>query len=65
MREFTSQEIVKLGREIKEAKMKVLNNWGFTYEEISKMVDVPESICRTFLKTGKYSDCESSTNTAE
>lgn len=51
-REWTDEEIKRLERDIKTAKVKVLNEWGFSVEEIVKISDLSESVVRVML--GKY-----------
>ena len=50
-KEWTEDEINKLTRDIKAAKVKVFAEWGFTNTEIAKILDLPESVIRVMLNT--------------
>lgn len=49
-REWTKHEIQMLGADIKAAKVKVFNNWGFSNDEINKILDIPVSVIEAILK---------------
>ena len=48
-KEWTTEEIAQLGRDIKAAKVKVLTEHGFTAEEIAKVLDLPDSVIQKML----------------
>ena len=48
-KEWSEEEIEKLTRDIKAAKVNVLVNWGFSNIEISKILGIPESIVRAMI----------------
>lgn len=43
-KEWTTDEITKLGQDLKAAKINVLIKWGFTVEEIVRITEIPESV---------------------
>lgn len=43
-KEWSQDEIKKLGQDLKEAKINVLIKWGFTVEEIVRIIEIPESV---------------------
>lgn len=65
-KEFTDKELMQMGRELKEAKAKVMHKWGFSDEEIAAVTGMPESELKRVLHSGRYTwDENSGENTAE
>ena len=50
-KEWTDEEIEKLNRDLKTAKVKVFANWGFSSTEIAKIMELPESIVRAMIRS--------------
>lgn len=48
-KEWTRDEITKLGQDLKVAKIKVFIKYGFTVEEIVRITDIPESVILRIL----------------
>ena len=46
---LTKEETIQLGRDINTAVAKVLRDWGFSNEEITKVMNLPESSIRRML----------------
>lgn len=46
-RMWTEEEVSRLSYDLAIARAKVYKKWGFTTEEIAKLVDLPESQVRT------------------
>lgn len=55
---FTQQEVMRLGRELREAKVEVLLRWGFTTKEIANILEVDESVATRIIDkvTNKQKD---------
>lgn len=65
-KEFTDKELTQLGRELKEAKAKVMFKWGFSDDEIAAVTGMPKTEVKRVLHSGKFVwDENSSENTAE
>ena len=65
-KEFTDKELMQLGRELKEAKAKIMFKWGFSDNEIAAVTGMPETELKRVLHSGKFVwDEYSSENTAE
>lgn len=47
--EWTEEEYTKLNRDMTVAKVKVFEKWGFTTEEIAKIMSLPESVIRAMI----------------
>lgn len=48
-KEWTTDEIEKLGQDLKTAKINVLIKHGFTVEEIARIAEIPESVILRIL----------------
>ena len=48
-KEWTEEEIEKLTYDIKASKVKVFDKWGFSSVEISRIMELPESIIRAMI----------------
>jgi hypothetical protein len=53
MKEMTNKEITMLGKDLKMAKMLVLHKYGFSCDEIARIVDAPESVVRNLVLAQK------------
>ena len=51
-KEFTNKELMMLGKELKEAKAKVMGKWGFTNEEIQAVLGIPDFEIKRILSDG-------------
>ncbi len=48
-KEWSEDEIEKLSRDLKVAKVKVFVEWGFTSTEIARVMELPESVVRAMI----------------
>lgn len=48
-KEWTEEEIEKLSRDLKVAKVKVFDKWGFNSIEIARIMELPESMIRAMI----------------
>lgn len=46
---WTEEEMAKLNRDLEVAKIKVFVDWGFSAEEIGKVMRLPESVIRATI----------------
>ena len=46
---WTEEEMAKLNRDLEVAKIKVFIDWGFSAEEIGKVMRLPESVIRATI----------------
>ena len=53
-KEFTNKELMLLGKELKEAKAKVMSRWGFTADEIAVATGMPRDEVIKFLPNGRF-----------
>lgn len=53
-KEFTNKELMMLGKELKEAKAKVMGKWGFTADEIAVATGMPRDEVIKFLPSGRF-----------
>ena len=42
-KEFTMQELMEIGKELKEAKAKIMYKWGFSLYEIQVVTGMPST----------------------
>lgn len=50
-KEWTREEQDRLNRDLTVAKMKVFVAWGFKTDEISKIMNLPESMVRAMVNS--------------
>ena len=50
-KEWTESEIEKLSRDLKVAKVKVFDKWGFNSTEIARIMELPESMIRAMIRS--------------
>ena len=55
-KEFTTQELMELGKELKESKAKILHKWGFSNEEIQTVTGMPSTELARVLGNGVKAD---------
>lgn len=48
-KEWSREEIENLTYDMKTARVKVFINWGFDVSEISRVMELPESIIRAMI----------------
>ena len=53
-KEFTNKELMMLGKELKEAKAKVMGKWGFTADEIAVATGMARDEVIKFLPNGRF-----------
>ena len=51
-KEFTTQELVEIGKELKEAKAKIMYKWGFSLCEIQVVTGMPSTELARVLGDG-------------
>lgn len=39
---FTDKELMELGKEMNESRVKILHKWGFSNEEIQAVIGIPD-----------------------
>ena len=65
-KEFTDKELIQMGKELKEAKARVMHKWDFSDKEIAAVTGMPEAEVKRVLHSGSFIwDEKSSDNTAE
>ena len=53
---FTDKELMMLGKELKEAKAKIMYKWGFSNEEIQAVIGMPDFELKRVLGDGVKAD---------
>ena len=48
-KQFTRKDILRLGREMNEAKVQVLLRWGFSIEEIANVLKMDDCVVRRIV----------------
>ena len=55
-KEFTMQELMEIGKELKEAKAKIMYKWGFSLYEIQVVTGMPSTELARVLGDGVKAD---------
>ena len=64
-KEFTHQELMRLGKELMETKANVMHKWGFTADEIAVATGIPRDMVINMFPNGRFHWGDDETNKTE